>query len=239
MIAAQTRVEVLLALRRGESVLITLVIPTALMLFFGTVDLLPIAAEKRADFLVPGILALAVMSTAMVSLGIGTAFERYYRVLKRLGGSPLTRPALLTAKILGVLTIEALQVLLVLFVAVVILGWHPAGRLWLAVLAFFLGTAAFGGLGLLMAGTLRAETTLAVANGLYLAFLLIGGVFFPLTHLPAILAEPAQIMPAAALADVFRSATGLEGAVHVQALIALTFWAIVAPLAAALTFRWE
>ena len=103
MILALTRMELRLALRRGESVLVTLIIPPALLVFFGLVDLMPVPPERRADFLVPGILALAIMSTAMVSTGIATAFERYYKVLKRLGASPLPRVGLLAAKILAVL----------------------------------------------------------------------------------------------------------------------------------------
>src|SRR3712207_4739166 len=103
MILAQTRLELRLALRRGARVLITLIIPPALLLFFGLVALMPTPADRRADYLVPGMLALAIMSTAMVSTGIATAFERYYKVLKRLGASPLPRAGLLVAKILAVL----------------------------------------------------------------------------------------------------------------------------------------
>jgi ABC-2 type transport system permease protein len=87
MIAAQARSEIRLALRRGESVLITLIVPPVLLAFFGLVDLIPVAPERRVDLLVPGVMALAIMSTAMVSTGIATAFERYYKVLKRLGAS--------------------------------------------------------------------------------------------------------------------------------------------------------
>ena len=106
MIAAQTRAELRLALRRGESVLVTLIMPPVLLVFFGLVDLMPVPPDRRVDYLVPGILALAIMSTAMVSAGIATAFERYYKVLKRLGASPLPRAGLLAAKICRVLVIE-------------------------------------------------------------------------------------------------------------------------------------
>src|SRR4051794_35118950 len=183
MIAAQARTELRLALRRGESVLITLIVPPVLLAFFGLVDLVPVASERRVDLLVPGVLALAIMSTAMVSTGIATAFERYYKVLKRLGATPLPRAGLLAAKIVSVLAIEGCQLLLILGVALLLFGWRPSGQPLLALVALLLGTCAFGGLGLLMAGTLRAEATLAVANGLYLLFLLVGGIVLPLSHL--------------------------------------------------------
>lgn len=238
MVLAQARVELLLSFRRGESVLVTLVIPVLLLLFFGAVDVLPSAGADRVAFLVPGILALAIMSTSMVSLGIATAFERHYRVLKRLGGSPLPRAGLLVAKILGALTIQAVQVALLGAVAALVFGWRPTGQPALALLALLLGTCAFGGLGLWMAGALRAEATLAAANGLYVVLLLLGGLVFPVDRLPAPVAALAGVLPAAALADTLR--TTLTGAIASDASWAvLGAWAVLAPLAAIRWFAWE
>jgi ABC-2 type transport system permease protein len=239
MILAQTRLELRLALRRGESVLVTLIIPPVLLIFFGLVDLMPVPADRRAEYLVPGILALAIMSTAMVSTGIATAFERYYKVLKRLGVSPLPRVGLLTAKILSVLVIEVVQTALIVGVAALLLGWRPGIAPVTLPLVLLLGTAAFGGLGLLMAGALRAEATLAVANGLYLLFLLLGGIVFPISHLGPWLAGPAMLLPSTALAETLRIALGASGTVSSTSWLILAIWAIGAPLAAALTFRWE
>jgi ABC-2 type transport system permease protein len=239
MIAGQTRAELRLALRRGESVLITLIVPPVLLAFFGLVDLMPVPPERRVDLLVPGILALAIMSTAMVSVGIATAFERYYKVLKRLGASPLPRAGLLMAKIASVLVLEAIQVVLILGVALLMFGWRPAGQPIVALLALILGTCAFGGLGLLMAGTLRAEATLAVANGLYLLFLLLGGIVFPVSHLGPLLAGPASLLPGAALADVLRGSLVIGEPSWFGSWLVLAGWAIATPVAAALTFRWE
>jgi ABC-2 type transport system permease protein len=239
MIAAQTRAELQLALRRGESVLITLIIPPVLLVFFGLVDLMPIPPDRRAEFLVPGILALAIMSTAMVSTGIATAFERYYKVLKRLGVSPLPRGGLLAAKIASILVIELLQTAMIVGVAALALAWRPSGAWWAVPLVLVLGTAAFGGLGLLMAGALRAEATLAVANGLYLVFLLLGGIVFPTSHLGPWLAGPAMLLPSTALAETLRSVLGATDVVPLTSWLVLTAWAILAPLAAMLTFRWE
>lgn len=239
MILAQTRIELRLALRRGESVLITLIIPPTLLLFFGLVDLLPLPPERRAEFLVPGILALAVMSTAMVSTGIATAFERYYKVLKRLGASPLPRGGLLVAKILSVVVLEVVQALSIVAVATLVLGWRPIGPVGLAPVVLLLGTAAFGGLGLLMAGVLRAEATLAVANGLYLLLLLVGGIIIPISHLGPWLTGLATLLPSTALADVLRGVLGTGSLTPELSWGVLIAWAVLAPLAAARTFRWE
>ena len=238
MVAAQTHVELLLSVRRGESVLVTLVIPALLLVFFGTVDVLPSDSGDTVGFLVPGVLALAIMSTSMVSLGIATAFERHYRVLKRLGGSPLPRAGLLVAKILGVLVVQGLQVVLLGAVAALVFGWRPSGQPVLVLVALLLGTCAFGGLGLWMAGALRAEATLAAANGLYVVLLLLGGLVFPLDRLPPPVAMLAGFLPAAALADTLRAS--LAGGVTAgTSWVVLAAWAIVAPLAAVRWFRWE
>ena len=239
MVLAQTRIELRLALRRGESVLVTLIIPPTLLLFFGLVELMPIPPEQRADFLVPGILALAIMSTAMVSTGIATAFERFYKVLKRLGASPLPRSGLLIAKILSVLVLEVVQTVLIVGVAMLVLGWRPSGAVGLVPLVLLLGIAALGGLGLLMAGALRAEATLAVANGLYLLLLLLGGIIFPISHLGPWLGGLAAILPSTALADVLRNVLGHGGVTPALSWAVLLAWAIATPLAAARTFRWE
>src|SRR5713226_7541505 len=142
-VLAQTRVELLLTLRRGESVLITLIVPVVLLVFFTSLNIIPASSGKAVDFLLPGMLALAVMATGMVSLGIATAYERYYGVLKRLGSSPLPRGGLILAKVISVLALELIQIIILVAVAVLIYGWHPAGSLPLAILGVALGTVTF------------------------------------------------------------------------------------------------
>ncbi len=178
------------------------------------------------------------MSTSLVSLGIATAYDRYYGSLKRLGSTPLPRWGLIAAKIVTVLAIEAAQVVLLVLIATIFFGWRPSGSLLLALLVILIGTAAFVGLGMLMAGTLRAEATLAGANGLFILFLAIGGVVLPTSHLPVVIQQIAQILPAAALSNALRTAlspTGIDGG----SLLLLVVWAVVLLVAAALTFKWE
>jgi ABC-2 type transport system permease protein len=221
---AQTMAEIRLTLRRGDSVLLAIGIPVGLLVFFSLVDVLPRPAGvvRSVQFLAPGILALAVMSTAMVSLGIATAFERQYGVLKRLGSTPLGRPRLLAAKTLAILAVEVIQAIVLVVVAVA-LG----------------ATVGFAGLGLLMAGTLRAEVTLAAANGLYLVLLLIGGMVFPLSSLPGPLESFARLLPSGALSQALHAALTTGAPASAEAWLVLVGWAVITPLAAARTFRWE
>lgn len=236
---SQLRTELTLASRQGEQLLVSLGIPLLVLVFFSTVDILPTGTDEPVDFLAPATLALAVMSTAMVSLGIGTGFERHYGVLKRLGAAPLGRGRWIAAKVTTVLVIEVVQ-WAVLIVAAVLIGWSPPATGWAAaVLGGLLGTAAFAGLGLLMAGTLPGLVTLAAANGLYLVLLLTGGMIVPLDELPGPVAAVSKVLPAAPLAEVLTGSLIAGQSVAGWAWISLGAWAVAAPLAAAALFRWE
>ena len=235
----QLRSEIMLVLRNGEQLLLTLIIPVLLLTFFSLVDVLPSGSQESPDFLLPGVVALAIMSTAMVSLGIATGFERSYMVLKRLGATPLRRGELVTAKMLSVFAIELLQ-LVILVPLGLLLGWHGGDTAVLLVIpAVLLGTSAFTGIGLTLAGTLRGEINLAAQNGLYLLLLLLGGMVIPMSSLPAPLRSAAELLPSAALADVLRDClTGVGNRVGLSWVV-LAVWAVVAPAVAARRFRWS
>jgi ABC-2 type transport system permease protein len=236
---SQIRTEVMLTLRNGEQLLLTLGIPILLLVFFSTVDVLPTGSDEPIDFLAPGILALAVMSTSMVSLGIGTGFERSYRVLKRLGATPLGRGRLIAAKITAVALVELVQFAVLIPVAFA-LGWNPVDPDWLVALAaVVVGTVAFAGIGLTMAGRLRGEINLAAQNGLYLVLLLLGGMVIPFDELPGALRTAATVLPSGALADVLREALSDSGVRVGTSWIVLALWALVSPLLARRLFRFE
>ncbi|WP_031002798.1 ABC transporter permease [Streptomyces sp. NRRL F-5727] len=237
MIAAQTALETRMLLRNGEQLLLTVIIPSLLLVLFSTVDVVDTGDGKAVDFLAPGVLALAVMSTAFTGQAIATGFERRYGVLKRLGASPLPRWALMTAKTLSVLVTEVLQIVLLTAIALG-LGWSPHGNPLAVVLLLVLGTAAFSGLGLLMAGTLKAEATLAAANLVFLLLLVGGGVIVPLDRFGAA-GDVLALLPISALSDglrdVLQDGSGMPWA---DAGI-LAVWAVLGLGAAAKFFRWE
>src|SRR5437762_4985945 len=147
-ILTQTQFELLLTLRRGENILVTLIVPIVLLIFFTSLNIVSAVNGRAVNFLLPGILALAVMAAGMVNLGIATAYERYYGVLKRLGGSPLPRSGLIIAKVISILVLEVIQVLILVGVAILLYGWQPAGSPLLTALALALGTVTFAALGL-------------------------------------------------------------------------------------------
>jgi len=237
-VVAQTRAELALTLRRGESLIVTIAIPLGILVFFAKVDTIATDYKKPVDFLVPGVLALAVMSAAMVSLGIATGFERRYGVLKRLGATLLSRTGLLVAKTATILLLEAVQAIAIIATGAA-LGWHVPSGVVAALGLLLLGTVAFAGIVLLFAGTLRAEANLALANGLFLVMLFLGGMAYPLSKLPGPLEAFARLLPAAALSECVRGVLSTGRAFPTGSFIVLVAWAVAAPLAAIRSFRWE
>ncbi|MCQ0022253.1 ABC transporter permease [Streptomyces somaliensis DSM 40738] len=238
MIAAQAALETRMLLRNGEQLLLTVVIPSLLLVLFSTVDVVDTGDGEAVDFLAPGVLALAVMSTAFTGQAIATGFERRYGVLKRLGASPLPRWALMAAKTLAVLVTEVLQVLLLTAIALA-LGWSPRGNPLAVLLLLVAGTAAFSGLGLLMAGTLRAEATLAAANLVFLLLLVGGGVAVPLDRFPGATRAVLEWLPISALSGGLREVLQQGAGVPWDRIGVLSAWAAAGLGAAARLFRWE
>ncbi|OON74725.1 ABC transporter permease [Streptomyces tsukubensis] len=238
MIAAQTALETRMLLRNGEQLLLTVIIPSLLLVLFSTVDVVDTGEGDSVDFLAPGVLALAVMSTAFTGQAIATGFERRYGVLKRLGASPLPRWGLMTAKTLSVLVTEVIQVALLTVIAL-LLGWSPQGNPATVALLLVLGTAAFSGLGLLMAGTLKAEATLAAANLVFLLLLVGGGVIVPLDKFPEAARTVLDCLPISALSDGLRHVLQHGASIPWGDLGILAVWTVLGLGAAARFFRWE
>lgn len=237
LVVAQWRMELTNLVRNYEQLLLILVIPVGVLVFFGNVDVLP--ESMNLSRLVSSVLALSLMSTAMVSTGISTGFERSYHVLKRLGVTPLGRTRLIWAKAGSVTVVELMQVLVLVIIAT-ILGWSATDASWWRVAgALVLGTAAFAGIGLSLAGRLRAEANLAAQNGLYLVLLSIGGVIVPVGELPARLSTVAQYLPSGALSEVMYTSLGGESDSSLGAWIVLAVWAVVAPFVAGRLFRFD
>ena len=242
MVMAQTSLETRTLLRNGEQLLLTLVIPLLLLIAFSLEPLINFGTGlSRINFLTAGIIALAVMSTAFTSQAIATGFERRYGVLKRLGATPLSRGGLIAAKTVTVIRVELLQGVLIIAVALAI-GWRPDASLAAIVTVpvfILLGTAAFSGLALLMAGTLRAEATLASANLVYILLLGVGGVVFPLTKFPAAARPVLELLPTGALSTGLRSVLQYGAVFPAGNAATLAVWAVAAIALAARTFRWE
>ena len=239
MLLAQARQELVALVRNGEQLLLALVIPVLLLVAGARADVVKLSAgTRRIDALTPGVLALAALSIAFTGQAIATGFERRYGVLKRLGATPLPRWGLLGGKVLAVLAIEVFQVAVLAPLALA-LGWHPRGDPFSVIALMAAGTASFTALGLLLAGTLRAEATLALANLVWVLLVLTGGVVVPLSEYPSGAARAAELLPLGALAEGLRAVLERGTAVPVTNLLVLLAWALGAGALATRLFKWE
>jgi ABC-2 type transport system permease protein len=237
-VLAQARFETGTLLRNGEQLLVALVLPAMALVGLALSHSPSLGPGRRIDLAVPGVLALAVISTAFTGQAISTAFDRRYGVLRLLGVSPLGRNGLLVAKALAVLTIELMQFIVIGALGLT-LGWHPQWTgLFAAALLALVGTWTFVALALLLAGTLRAEGVLALANLIWIALLGLGGVIVPRTEMPPGLSHVAALLPSGALGDGLREAF-VHGRPAGIPLLVLVAWGAVATALASRTFRWS
>jgi len=234
-VTTQASMEARLMLRNGEQLLLAVVIPV-IVLIGGVRGADRVNLSYGVDTFTPGVLALAVMSTSFTSLAIATGFERRYGVIKRLGTSPLSRTGLLLGKVLALLLVEVLQVAVISSVGFA-LGWDPDADVLGLLLAVTLGTAAFAALGLLVAGSLRAEATLAAANLIYLLLLAGGAVVLPVSAYGSF-GDVVGYLPSGALGEAMRTALS-DAAVAGRDLLVLAAWAVIGAIATARTFTWE
>ncbi len=239
-ISNQTKFEIKTILRNGEQLMVTLLLPLlALILLTQTSALdLNTGGLTKIDFMVPGVMALAIMSAAFTSQAIATAFDRRNGVLRFLATTPLGRSGLLSAKILGVLGVEIIQLLVIGAVAAG-MGWRPSlSGVFLALIVALLGTASFTALALLMAGTMRAEGVLALANIMLVLLIAGGGILVPVSQLPGILEPIALLLPSGALGEAMRSALTM-GTIPPASIAVLVFWTATLGWAAQRFFKWH
>jgi len=237
-VLAQARFEAGSLLRNGEQLLVSLLLPAMVLVGLAYTSTPSLGPGNRIDVAVPGVLALCVISAAFTSQAIATGFDRRYAVLRYLGVTPLGRGGLIAAKAIATLVVELIQVVVIAALGLA-LGWRPepAGIPY-AVLFLVVGTWAFVSLALLLAGTLRAEAVLAVANLIWVVLLVLGGVVVPRTELPQGLSHVAALLPSAGLADGLRSAL-VDGSLNLPALGIVVLWGAVASVLAARWFRFD
>jgi ABC-2 type transport system permease protein len=239
MLLAHARVEVSLTLRHGEQILLTLLIPLALLIGLSLLNVLPAAdlgSTSKVDWVTPRIFALAVMSSAFTGQAIALGFDRRYGVLKRLSATALPRWLLVAGRVVAALVVVGLQAIVIGVVAA-LLGWSPSpGGLAAGVVFLAVGTLSFGALGVLLGGSLRAEAVLALANIIWFVLLLAGGILLAPSSLPSGLAEVVRLLPSGALADGLRAAL-VDGTFAWGPLAVLAVWAAAAGALATRTAR--
>lgn len=241
---AQAGFELRLLLRNGEQLLLTVVIPVALLVGVTLVPAVPLetpTGAARVPEALGGVLAVAIIASAFTSLAISVGFDRRSGALVMLATTPLSRQGILGARALAALAMVAIQVVLLAITALA-LGWQPTSRALALPLWVVLGTAAFAALGFALGGAVRAEATLAIANAAFLVLVAVGGTTFPASDLPGPLGAVVSALPSSALADLLRWSTGVVGTdamgLVLDAVLVLA-WGLAGTLIASRTFRWR
>ena len=241
LILAQAAFDQRLLLRNGEQFLLTILIPTGLLIGLTLVTALPLSVApgaSRVEMALAGVLAVAVLSSAFASLAIGVGFDRRSGALLLLATTPLSRTSILIARSIATFATVLLQTV-VLAVTALALGWRPDSAALIALPILALGTLALGSLGFALAGALRAEATLAVANAAFLLLLVAGGTAWPTSSLPGPLAQIVALLPSAALGDALRAVLALGSANLLVSAVVLIAWTFVGTIVAKRTFRWS
>lgn len=238
----QGRYETMAMLRNGEQLMLNIIFPVMALFalrFTGLIDeYANSVGVSRMDAAVPGVLALCVISTALSGQGIATGFDRRYGVLRFLATTPLGRNGLIMGKCIAVLVVVAIQFTLVAALGYG-LGWRPdAIAVSRSIITMLMGAGAFTALGLLIAGTVRAEATLAIVNIAWVILAGAGGVVFPLKSFPDWYAGIVAWSPSAALGDALRG-NFIQHQWLADPHWVLIVWTVVIGFIASRKFKWS
>ncbi|WP_314362523.1 ABC transporter permease [Rothia mucilaginosa] len=238
----QGRYETMAMLRNGEQLMLNIIFPVMALFalrFTGLIDeYANSVGVSRMDAAVPGVLALCVISTALSGQGIATGFDRRYGVLRFLATTPLGRNGLIMGKCIAVLVVVAIQFTLVAALGYG-LGWRPdAIAVSRSIITMLMGAGAFTALGLLIAGTVRAEATLAIVNIAWVILAGAGGVVFPLKSFPDWYAGVVAWSPSAALGDALRG-NFIQHQWLADPHWVIIVWTVVIGFIASRKFKWS
>ncbi|MDF8264040.1 ABC transporter permease [Luteipulveratus flavus] len=236
-VRAQAAFETRTLLTNGEQLLVSVLLPALALVGLATASVPDLGSGRRIDLAVPGVLALAVVSTAFTGQAIATGFDRRYGLLRLLGVTPLGPRGLLAGKAVAVLSVIAVQTVLLGGLGLA-LGWRPHwSGLPAALLLMVLGAWAFVGIALLLAARLRSEGVLALANLIWVLLLLGGGLILPTDRLPAAVRGVVRLLPSGALGDGLRAALAGSGSVWLPLLVLLV-WSLACSVVLSHVFRW-
>lgn len=240
----QTKTEIILALRRRETVAFTLLLPIMFLAFFGALyghSNLRGTHIKYINYFVPGYAVLATMAVALGTGSISLALERQYGILKRIGGTPLPRVYLLAAKIVAIALLVTAVIIVLVVVGIVFYGASLKGNQLSALLVLVVGVFCFSVMGMVMGGTIKPDSSVAVSNLVYLALSFLGGIFIPFDQFPSGLRHLSQVLPSERMVDALQtiwmrgeglSKTGMD-------LPVLALWTAAVLVLGIRRFKWE
>lgn len=194
------------------------------------------------DFLVPGILAMALMNSGVI--GLSTAFTTYRErgILRRIKVTPFPLPSFILARILTQLIVAVAQSVILVGMAKAIFDLNLRGNVFVILLAVILGALAFLSIGFAISGFARnTETAASYANLITFPMLFLSGVFFDVDSAPEWLQPITRILPLRFLVDALREPmTRGNGIGEIWLDLVVLFGTFLVAMAFAVRFfRWD
>jgi ABC-2 type transport system permease protein len=243
LVLHELRAQQLLFWRNREAAFFSFLFPIILLVLLGSVygdD--EIEGVRGSTYLLAGLIGYGVAAAAFASLAITLVVRREAGLLKRVRGTPLSPGVYLSAVIVSVVIVIALQAAAQVLIGRLLLDadWPASPGSFMAVLA--IGAAAFAALGIAITTVVRtAEGSSAVVNAIYLPMAFISGAFFSPQELPRFLEAISEVLPLTYLLRLIRS-TFIEGDVLSSspgAVLAVVIWGCAGLAVALRMFRWE
>jgi ABC-2 type transport system permease protein len=200
------------------------------------------AGSRYIDFVVPGLLGMNLLGSAVWGLGFAIVEARQKKLLKRLVASPMPRWQYLASFLLSRLLLLVIEVAAFLGFARLVFGVPFRGPLWQLALLCVLASVSFSALGLLISS--RAKTMEAASGLMNLVMLpmwILSGIFFSAERFPAMIQPFVRVLPLTAAIDALR-ANMLQGTTinHLLGPVAIMLAWLVLPFMVSLRiFRWR
>ncbi len=202
---------------------------------------LEIPGTRYIDFLVPGLIALSIMTSSLFGTGMLIVSNRRENLLKRYLATPMRPWHYITSHIFGRCFILAVEVTTILVAAFLMFRFVPSGNLAMIAAFSVLGAGAFTALALLCASrTANPATMNGMTNLVSIPMMLVAGVWFSRGNFPDWIAEPARYLPLTALVDGLRR-IALESATFAQLgqeTAVLAVYLLGGAIAATKFFKW-
>jgi ABC-2 type transport system permease protein len=248
MLWRQIRAQNKLFLRNPFSAFFSLAFPLMFLLLFGSLNgsgrIPELGNIRYIQFLAPGMLAFAVISTCYTGLATGVAINRDEGVLKRVRGTPLPPWIYIAARILSAVWFSIISAVIMILAAVVLFHFEVIGRMLpAAAVTLLLGAACFCALGMAVAAIIpNGEAAPVVANFTFFPVAFVSDLFFPSEGAPAWVGAVGAIFPvkhfAKALETAFNPLVPGNG-FRWGHLAVLALWMAAAVVVAVRFFRWE
>lgn len=197
---------------------------------------------RYIDFLVPGVLAMALMQMGLFSILFVVVSYKKTGVMRRLLVTPIKPAQFVGAQVVTRLIVSLLQVLVILLLATFAFNVKIIGSYWLIAVLVFWGSIIFLALGFALSSFAKSEEAAApIANLVAMPQMFLGNVFFPIESMPQWLQGIVQYLPLNYLADALRKVMNQgAGLIDIRAdLYGLIAWSVICIGLAIVFFRWQ